>query len=141
MNIEHLRKSLKVLWLTYYRKNRDWISRLGVWVECEGQRRPSSSFILATLVTVEPQLLEILPFIVELSSNPDRIVIALGLNFNPDEQLEALARAEAPPSEAVKMLTSGAKAVDLSVKAAPNQTLVADEACQGIRDSSAPKLR
>ncbi|WP_416675155.1 DUF5331 domain-containing protein [Egbenema bharatensis] len=94
MNIEHLRKSLKAQWLTYYRDNRSWLTHLGVWVTCEGERRPSSSFILGTLSTLEPQLVQLLPLIVDLSSNPDRIVIALGLNFNPDDELESFEAAE-----------------------------------------------
>ena len=91
MNIEHLRKTLKAQWLNYYRENRSWLTRLGIWVNCEGKRRPSSSFILGTLTTLEPQLLQILPLVVDLSSNPDRIILALGLNFNPDEEIEAIA--------------------------------------------------
>lgn len=31
-----------------------------------------------------------LPLIVDLSSNPDRIVVALGLNFNPDDLLKQM---------------------------------------------------
>ena len=91
MNIEHLRKTLKAQWLNYYRENRSWLTRLGIWVNCEGKRRPSSSFILGALTTLEPQLLQILPLVVDLSSNPDRIILALGLNFNPDEEIEAIA--------------------------------------------------
>jgi hypothetical protein len=94
VNIEHLRKSLRAQWLTYYRENRSWLTHLGVWVTCEGERRPSSSFILGTLSTLEPQLIQLLPLIVDLSSNPDRIVIALGLNFNPDDELESFEEAE-----------------------------------------------
>lgn len=89
MNIQQLRQSLRVQWLNYYREHRDWLIRIGVWVTCEGKRRPSSSFILATLSVLEPKLTQLLPLVVDLSSNPDRIVIALGLNFNPDEELEA----------------------------------------------------
>lgn len=89
MNIQQLRQSLRVQWLDYYREHRDWLIRIGVWVTCEGKRRPSSSFILATLSVLEPKLTQLLPLVVDLSSNPDRIVIALGLNFNPDEELEA----------------------------------------------------
>ena len=91
MNIEYLRKTLKAQWLNYYRENRSWLTRLGIWVSCDGKRRPSSSFILGTLATLEPQLLQILPLVVDLSSNPDRIILALGLNFNPDEEMEAIA--------------------------------------------------
>jgi hypothetical protein len=102
MNIEHLRRSLKVLWLDYYRENRVWLTKLGVWVNCEGNRRPSSSFILGTLSVLEPQLTQMLPLVVDLSSNPDRVVMALGLNFNPDEELAAIE--QAPPEE-VKLLS------------------------------------
>jgi hypothetical protein len=94
VNIEHLRKSLRAQWLTYYRDNRSWLTHLGVWVTCEGERRPSSSFILGTLSTLEPQLIQLLPLIVDLSSNPDRIVIALGLNFNPDDELKSFEETE-----------------------------------------------
>lgn len=106
MNIQQLRQSLKVLWLNYYREHRDWLTRIGVWVTCEGKRRPSSSFILATLSVLEPKLTQLLPLIVDLSSNPDRIVIALGLNFNPDEELESLEQQRPVPTNGqVRMLT------------------------------------
>lgn len=85
MNTRQLRKSIKNQWLTYYADNRQWITQLRIWVDCDGQRRPSSGFILATLSILAPQLNQLLPLIVDLSSNPDRIVAALGLNFNPDE--------------------------------------------------------
>ena len=90
MNIQHLRHSLKVKWLLYYRQNRPWMRRLKIWGTYDGQRRPSSSFILAILSTVEPQLIQLFPFVIDLSNNPDRIVAALGLNFNPDEELKSL---------------------------------------------------
>jgi hypothetical protein len=120
VNIEHLRKTLKAQWLTYYRENRDWLTRLGVWVTCEGERRPSSSFILGTLSILEPQLIQLLPLIVDLSSNPDRIVIALGLNFNPDEELETFEGLE-PPVEnghmnSMRMLPEGSHTVDVAAQ-------------------------
>lgn len=90
MNTDQLRHALREKWLTYYDTHRAWISRMGIWVESEGHRRPSSSFILGVLSVLEPQLTQMFPFIVELSPNPDRIVAALGLNFNPDQQLEAM---------------------------------------------------
>lgn len=83
-----LRQSLKVKWLSYYRDNRDWLTRLGVWVNDSGERRPSSSFILATLSILEPRLTQLMPIVVELNSNADRVVKALGLNFAPDDELK-----------------------------------------------------
>lgn len=90
MNIQHLRHSLKVKWLLYYRQNRPWLVRLRIWGTYDGQRRPVSSFILAAIFHLEPQLTELLPFMIDLSSNPDQIVAALGLNFNPDEELKSI---------------------------------------------------
>ena len=85
MNIKQLRQSLKEKWLTYYSDNREWLVQLGVWVDYDGARRPSSSFILATLSVLEPRLTRLMPLVVELNSHPDRIVTALGLNFSPDD--------------------------------------------------------
>ncbi len=108
MNIVQLRQSLREQWLGYYRDNRQWLTRLGIWVNCDGQRRPSSSFILATLSVLEPELTQMLPLIVDLSNHPDRIVSALGLNFNPDAELKALEpNAAAIGDKPVKMLPSG----------------------------------
>ena len=89
MDIQHLRHSLKVKWLLYYQTNRPWLVQLKIWGTYDGQRRPSSSFILAAVSNLEPQLTELFPFIVTLSNNPDQIVAALGLNFNPDEELKS----------------------------------------------------
>ncbi len=83
-----LRQSLKVKWLQYYRENREWLVKLGVWVSYDGERRPSSSFILATLSVLEPRLSQLMPIVVDLNSNPDRVVQALGLNFSPDDELK-----------------------------------------------------
>ncbi len=108
MDVEHLRKALKLTWLNYYRTNRAWLVRLGIWVNYEEARRPSASFILGTLSVAEPELIQLLPLVVDLNANPDRIVAALGLNFNPEDELEALEksiarRAMQPPP---KMLPS-----------------------------------
>jgi Family of unknown function (DUF5331) len=90
MNIQQLRESLKIKWLNYYFENRPWLVKMQIWGTYDGQRRPSSGFMLATLSVLEPQLDEIFPFIVDLNSNPDRIVAALGLNFNPDQHLDLI---------------------------------------------------
>ncbi|AFY57067.1 hypothetical protein Riv7116_4648 [Rivularia sp. PCC 7116] len=85
MNIQQLRKSLKIKWVKYYHQNRPWLEKMRIWGTYDGYRRPSSGFILATLSVLEPKLDEFFPFILELNNNPDEIIAALGLNFNPEE--------------------------------------------------------
>lgn len=87
MNIQELRQSLKMKWLNYYQQNRPWLVKLRVWSSYEGLRRPSSGFILATLSVLEPDFDQVLAFVMELNNNPDEIIAALGLNFNPDKEL------------------------------------------------------
>ena len=87
INIQQLRQSLKMKWLTYYKTNRRWLVRMQVWGTFNGRRRPYSGFILATITALEPKLHHILPFVQDLNNNPDDIIAALGLNFNPEEQL------------------------------------------------------
>ena len=150
MNIKQFRKSLQNKWLSYYADNRQWMACLRIWVNCDGHRRPSSSFILATLAVLEPQLNQILPLIVDLSSNPDRIVAALGLNFNPDEHPKLIAilkqkqvseevtQADTGKNGSVKMLPA-ASDQDLQLTPAPMDTSSElspskmDEACEGGR--------
>jgi hypothetical protein len=124
VNIDQLRRSLKDRWLDYYQENRSWISRLSIWVSCEGHRRPSSSFILGVLSTEEPRLTEMLPLIVDLSNHPDRIVVALGLNFDPEQALNQ----KQLTSEAQKYLPAGS-ATEMPKK--PRRTAEVDEACEG----------
>ena len=131
MNIEQLRRSLKDCWLDYYQENRAWITRLSIWVSCEGKRRPSSSFILGALSTAEPRLIDLLPLIVDLSNHPDRIVVALGLNFDPEQELLHLKQIKAE-AEAPKFLA--ASAVPEAKLRRPAEV---DEACEG-RDRTAP---
>ncbi|MBN3899407.1 MAG: hypothetical protein HWQ41_30320 [Nostoc sp. NOS(2021)] len=87
MNIQQLRQSLKQKWLIYYEQNIPWLVKIRIWGTYDGLRRPLSGFILATLSVLEPQFDEILAFMLDLNNDPDKIVAALGLNFNPDEEL------------------------------------------------------
>ncbi|MBD2106119.1 DUF5331 domain-containing protein [Nodosilinea sp. FACHB-13] len=142
MNSKQLRRSLKIKWLTYYRDNREWIDKLGIWVTSNGQRRPSSGFILGALATLEPDLTNLLPLVVDLSSNPDRIISALGLDISPMKELAALEKAH-------KMLPSSAQA-EVSLASAELLTIDAppplspaydDEACSGAggREDDRPR--
>ncbi len=96
MNIQQLRQSLKIKWVEYYHQNRPWLAKMRIWGTYDGFRRPSSGFILATLSLLEPKLDDIFPFILELNNNPDEIIAALGLNFNPDEQLHLIKNIDEP---------------------------------------------
>ncbi len=133
MNTEQLRQSVKRKWLTYYYENRHWLTRLAIWVNHKGQRRPSASFILATLSALEPQLPQLLPLIVELSNDPDRIIMALGLNFSPDTELESLSETEKAAlleGKDVMLLPSGGPPMSLFT---PRVVAKVDEACRGTR--------
>lgn len=123
MNTQQLRQSLKVKWLTYYQKNRPWVVRMRLWGTYDGQRRPASSFILGVLSTMEPQLTETFPFILDLSKNPDRIIAALGLNFNPDAELKLF----------IVSLTNG--------KAANDKATIPVSVTNGTNGKSAPPER
>ena len=96
MNIQQLRESLKIKWVKYYHQNRSWLEKMRIWGTYDNYRRPSSGFILATLSVLEPKLDDIFPFILELNNNPDEIIAALGLNFNPEEHLHLLKDLDKP---------------------------------------------
>jgi hypothetical protein len=139
VNTEQIRQSVREKWLTYYAENRQWLSRLGVWVNCDGQRRPSSGFILATLSVLEPRLAQLLPLVVDLSSNPDRIVMALGLNFNPEDQLDKLAAqsdtTSDPKNGSRKLLPAALSAINIQASQIPLKAPAElDEECRGSRD-------
>lgn len=132
MNSQELRRSLRLKWLTYYHHNRQWIDKLGIWVNAGGQRRPSASFILGTLATLEPDLASLLPLVVDLSNSPDRIIAALGLNINPVEALKALEQEqELLPSSRQELLPSPGQ-VEISLPSVP--LTHEDDACSGVGD-------
>ncbi|MBV9387128.1 MAG: hypothetical protein JOZ78_11945 [Chroococcidiopsidaceae cyanobacterium CP_BM_ER_R8_30] len=153
MNIQHLRHSLKVKWLLYYRQNRPWLTRLRIWGTFDGQRRPSSSFILAALSTLEPELTQTLPFIVDLSNHPDQIVAALGLNFNPDTELNLVTQAKPVVEIESNGTASQVELLETEVNEVneerPSPALQAsnlpswlDESCHGVvrqRDKTSPQ--
>ncbi len=95
MNTQQLRQSLKIKWINYYQTNRSWLVKMRVWGTYKGQRRPLSSFILATLSVLEPELTDMFPLILDLNNHPDEIIDALGLNFNP-EQYSNTEKSETP---------------------------------------------
>ncbi|QKQ75283.1 DUF5331 domain-containing protein [Nostoc sp. TCL240-02] len=106
MNIQQLRQSLKQKWLIYYKQNIAWLVKMRIWATYDGLRRPLSGFILATLSVLEPQFDEILAFMLDLNNDPDKIVSALGLNFNPDEELRLIKSEDSEDSIDISQLES-----------------------------------
>jgi hypothetical protein len=136
VDISQFRQSLKLKWLNYYKDNQHWISRMGIWISYGEHRRPTSSFILGTLAVVEPQLTAMLPLIVDLNHNPDRVVEVLGLNFNPETELTAIAT-EPIARESPKLLpaSNGAEAKVVIATKAKQRSATVDEACRGTRQT------
>nr|WP_199294773.1 DUF5331 domain-containing protein [Leptolyngbya sp. FACHB-60] len=137
-----MRRSLKIKWLTYYRDNREWIDKLGIWVTSNGQRRPSSGFILGALATLEPDLTNLLPLVVDLSSNPDRIISALGLDISPVKELAALEKAHKMLPGSAQTEVSLASAEPLTIDAPPPLSPAHDDdACSGAggREDDRPR--
>ncbi len=97
INIQQLRHNLKIKWLTYYQQNYHWLEKMQIWGDYNGDRRPLSGFILATVAVLEPDLSQILPLIADLNNNPDQVIAALGLDFNPDKHLHLLNQENSPP--------------------------------------------
>jgi hypothetical protein len=88
---EEFKAGLKEKWLDYYEANRHWIERVVNKGFCsrntsEG-RCPSHEFTLAVITALEPSLKELLPCFTELNSNPECLMKALGLDFNPEREL------------------------------------------------------
>ncbi|WP_052050184.1 DUF5331 domain-containing protein [Leptolyngbya sp. KIOST-1] len=132
MNSKQLKRSLKIKWLTYYRDNREWIDKLGIWVTSNGHRRPASGFILGALSSLEPDLTTLLPLVVDLSSNPDRIISALGLDISPVKELEALEKAHKLLPSSAQTEVSLAAPEPLTIDApSPLPANYDDEACSG----------
>ncbi len=130
MDTEQIKQSAKTKWLDYYKTNRHWINDLQVWMTNEGIRRPLSSFILGVLSSIDLQLVKMLPLLVDLNSDPDRLILALGLNFDPDQELEKINNPPPEKKEQKKMLppSSNSSISEMAIKYA-NQV---DGNCEGV---------
>ncbi|PLZ88875.1 DUF5331 domain-containing protein [Fischerella thermalis] len=134
MNIQQLRESLKLKWVKYFFQNRPWLVKMRIWGTYDGLRRPSSGFILATLSVLEPELDEILPLLLELNNNPDHIVKALGLNFNPEEQMHLIAEDADIIQQKILSETSTNGKVDSQPQATPSSGEL-DSSQKGIENN------
>ncbi|MFM7793247.1 MAG: DUF5331 domain-containing protein, partial [Microcystis panniformis] len=110
-NFEELKAALKDKWLDYYQINQAWIkvftTATNSWINTpDGGKRPSSHLILGVATALETQLfMWMSPFCV-LSNDSNKLVDALGLNFDPEIELEKREgeRAKIQEAEAIPLL-------------------------------------
>lgn len=95
IDFEELESSLKTKWLDYYKNNCSWIKYLSgqVTIQLSNKQtiqvnRPKSALILAVISILEPKVKDWLIFLSLAESDPNKIVLALGLHFNPEEMLK-----------------------------------------------------
>lgn len=98
--------ALKNTWLKYVRNHRPWLE---VYLKQRGgktpddRRRPDAGLILGVVTMAAPQFLDMLPTFCKLSQgNPDAIMDALDVNFDPCKELAkpvAQSPESATPSE------------------------------------------
>jgi hypothetical protein len=86
---DEIKESLKEKWLEYYKANSAWI-KFAMTKNGNFQKggRPSSMLILGVITSLEPDLISIMSCLCQLNSDPDLLIKALGLDFDPDEELE-----------------------------------------------------
>jgi hypothetical protein len=92
--IDQLKESIKEKWLTYYESNISWLKIAmekngDFWTQTEdGGRRPNSHLIIGVITSLDPNLSSLMSFSCQLNSDADDIIKSLGLNFNPEDELE-----------------------------------------------------
>jgi hypothetical protein len=97
-SFEEIKATLPSKWLQYYSTNRDWIKTLmdskGWWHKISDNqgRRPAADVILGAITALEPKLgIWMNPFC-QLNADGNKLVEVLGLNFDPEKELEKLAQ-------------------------------------------------
>jgi hypothetical protein len=113
-NFEEIKLRLKKKWLQYYKHNRQWINKYcqencftSVQGSTEGETwgtaersiddkryrevHPPSELIIGAITALEPFLAQYwLTAFVDLYANKEKIVVALGLNFDPELELKKI---------------------------------------------------
>jgi Family of unknown function (DUF5331) len=84
--------SLKDKWLEFYQANHSWIKILmedGNFSESldNNETRPEAWFILGVVSALEPSLKEMLVPFCKLNTDEDKLIDALGLDFDPEKEL------------------------------------------------------
>ena len=109
---EQFKAELKDKWLNYYQENRSWLQHYmdedGGWsdsVDYDEEelknfkieedyepRRPECYFILGVVTVLEPSVRGLLAFAGSLTTDSEELVKALGLDFDPELELQRKSR-------------------------------------------------
>ena len=113
-NFEEIKIRLKKKWLQYYKHNRSWINKycqencfVSVKGSFEGETwstaerswedvsysevHPPSEIIIGAITALEPLLAQYwLTAFVDLYANKEKIIVTLGLNFDPELELKKM---------------------------------------------------
>jgi len=113
-NFEEIKSRLKKKWLQYYKHNRLWINKYcqeNYYSSVQGSKEgetwetgersieepkysevhPPSELIIGAITALEPLLAQYwLTAFVDLYANKEKIVVALGLNFDPELELKKI---------------------------------------------------
>lgn len=91
ITLEELKPILYDKWLDYYEANHQTIGKVmkyGHQSNAGDNKRPSSDFIIGTMLVLEPRLEEFLSYFFLVCSDLDKIVSVLGLGIIPSIALE-----------------------------------------------------
>ncbi|MEG3438755.1 DUF5331 domain-containing protein [Pannus brasiliensis CCIBt3594] len=84
--------NVREIWLKYCQANSILIREINKTNFCkktnDGGYRPLSMFILGVLSGLSPDLANLMPILLTLSPDSDHIIRSLGLDFDPEEELE-----------------------------------------------------
>ena len=83
---EQFKAELKDKWLDYYQENRDWLNK----INGHGYSVTNAWFILGIITALESksELKELLQYFLLVTNDCDSIIKALGLDFDPERELE-----------------------------------------------------
>jgi hypothetical protein len=88
-NFETIKATLKDKWLDYYEANQSWIAIVIEFDNLPQNRtRPHMSFILGVISALEPKLNEYFYYFSLVTNDEPAILKALGLDFDPQLELE-----------------------------------------------------
>jgi hypothetical protein len=105
-SINQIKADIKEKWLDYYKTNQEWIQTLTLHqgravktVDNITYYRPPAEFILGVISALDPRINDCLIFFTQLSNDRNKLIESLGLNFDPEDELEKREKEKEKKSE------------------------------------------